>query len=129
MTHSKKRLKPFMAYLDEGQYSRMRRFSIKARIPMSQLIREAIDMRIASGSPFVDGFNAGIDKAMSVVSANKAAEMRFPSGKSFAELINTDLENVRMEKNEDETSEDGSAVVEQRDISKGDESFESTQVG
>lgn len=111
MTHSKKRLKPFMAYLDEGQYSRMRRFSIKARIPMSQLIREAIDMRIASGSPFVDGFNAGIDKAMTVVSANKAAEMRFPSGKSFAELINADLENTRMGKNEEETQGESEPVL------------------
>jgi hypothetical protein len=102
MTLSKKPLKPFMAYLEEGQYARMRRFALKSRIPMSQLIREAIDMRIANGNPYVDGFNAGIDKAMSVVSANKAAEMRFPSGKSFAELINSDLETTRMEKNENE---------------------------
>ena len=61
MTPSKKPLKPFMAYIDEGQYARMRRFSVKSRIPMSQLIREAIDMRISNGSPYVDGFNAGID--------------------------------------------------------------------
>jgi hypothetical protein len=105
MTLSKKRLKPFMAYLDEGQYARMRKFAVKTRIPMSQLIREAIEMRIANGSPYVDGFNAGIDKAVSVVSSNKAAEMRFPSGKSFAELINTDLENARMEKNGEESTE------------------------
>lgn len=103
MTPSKKPLKPFMAYLDEGQYARMRRFALKSRIPMSQLMREAIEMRIANGSPYVDGFNAGIDKAMAVVSANKAAEMRFPSGKSFAELINSDLENTRMEKNGEES--------------------------
>ncbi len=102
MIPSKKPLKPFMAYLEEGQYTRMRRFALKSRIPMSKLIREAIDMRISSGNPYVDGFNAGIDKAMAVVSLNKAAEMRFPSGKSFAELINSDLENTRMEKNEDE---------------------------
>jgi hypothetical protein len=105
MTPSKKPLKPFMAYIDEGQYTRMRKFSVKSRIPMSQLIREAIDMRIANGTPYVDGFNAGIEKAMLVVSANKAAEMRFPSGKSFAELINTDLENARMEKNGEEGAE------------------------
>lgn len=106
MTPSKsKPLKPFMAYLEEGQYTRMRRFSVKTRIPMSQLMREAIEMRIANSNPYVDGFNAGIDKAMTVVSANKAAEMRFPSGKSFAELINSDLENARMEKNGEEASD------------------------
>jgi hypothetical protein len=98
MTPSK-RLKPFMAYIEDDQHKRMKRFSVKSRIPMSQLIREAIDMRIANGTPYVDGFNAGISKAITVVSANKAAEMRFPSGKSFAELINSDLENVRMETN------------------------------
>ena len=110
MTLSKKRLKPFMAYIDEGQYARMRKFAVKSRIPMSQLIREAIDMRIATGNPYTDGFNAGINKAMTVVSANKAAEMRFPSGKSFAELINTDLENARMEKNEENHTVDSSGA-------------------
>ncbi len=103
MTLSKpKPLKPFMAYIDEGQYVRMRRFSVKYRIPMSQLVREAIEMRISPNAPYADGFNAGLEKAMSVVSTNKAAEMRFPSGKSFAELINADLENVRMQKNEED---------------------------
>lgn len=111
MTLSKKPLKPFMAYLEEGQYARMRRFSVKSRIPMSQLIREAIDMRISNGNPYVEGFNAGIDKAMTVVSSNKAAEMRFPSGKSFAELINADLENTRMEKNGEESTEGQSEPV------------------
>lgn len=103
MTLSKKLpLKPFMAYIEEDQYARMRKFSTKTRIPMSQLIREAIDMRIATNAPYVDGFNAGLQKAMSIVSANKAAEMRFPSGKSFAELINTDLEQANMEINHEE---------------------------
>lgn len=100
MTPSKKPpLKPFMAYIEEEQYARMRKFSTKSRVPMSHLIREAIDMRIAPNAPYVDGYNAGLQKAMAVVSGNKAAEMRFPSGKSFAELINADLEIALMEKN------------------------------
>lgn len=102
-------LKPFMAYIEEDQYARMRKFSTKARLPMSHLIREAIDMRIAPNAPYVDGFNAGLKKAMSVVAGNRAAEMRFPSGKSFAELINTDLEAVAMEKN-DETERSEESV-------------------
>lgn len=105
MTRSKP-LKPFMAYIEEEQYARMRRFSDKARIPMSQLIREAIEMRIATESPYVDGFNDGIEKAMSLVKGNKAAEMRFPSGRSFAELINFDLDNARMGKNEAERKQE-----------------------
>jgi hypothetical protein len=102
MTPSKKPpLKPFMAYIEEDQYARMRKFSTKSRVPMSHLIREAIDMRIAPNAPYVDGYNAGLQKAMTVVSGNKAAEMRFPSGKSFAELINADLETALMEKNDE----------------------------
>lgn len=95
MTRSKP-LKPFMAYLDEKQYARMKKFSVRVRIPMSHLIREAIDLRISEGNQYVNGFNAGIEKAMHVVSANKASEMRFPSGRSFAELINTDLVQEKM---------------------------------
>lgn len=95
MTPSK-RLKPFMAYIDSAQHAKMKKFSGKLRIPMSQLIREAIDMRITSGNQYLHGFNAGLVKAQSVVSANKAAEMRFPSGKSFAELINADIEMEKM---------------------------------
>lgn len=105
MTPSKgKPLKPFMAYIDEEQYARMRKFSTKTRIPMSQLIRESIDMRIATGSQYVEGFNSGIKKAMTIVSSNKAAEMRFPSGRSFAELINEDLEKAGMEQDKNEDS-------------------------
>ena len=100
-----KPLKPFMAYIEEGQHARMQKFSKKSGIPMSQLIREAIEMRIANKSPYIDGFNAGIQKAMTVVSANKASEMRFPSGKSFADLINADLDNVRMSKDGEESPE------------------------
>lgn len=108
MTPSKpKPLKPFMAYIDEEQYVRMRRFSTKSRIPMSKLIREAIDIRIAPNNPYVDGFNAGLDKAMAVVAENKASDMRFPSGKSFGELINADLETAKMEKNSGEETPAG----------------------
>jgi len=102
-TPSKKPLKPFMAYIDERQYARMRKFSLITRIPMSQLIREAIEMRIASGDPYTTGFNAGLDKAISVVTVNKASQMRFPSGKSFAELINEEIEAVKLSENHEAT--------------------------
>lgn len=95
MTPSK-RLKPFMAYIDPSQHARMKKFSGKLRIPMSQLMREAIEMRITSGNQYLHGFNAGLDKAQEVIKANKASEMRFPSGKSFAELINADIETEKM---------------------------------
>jgi len=89
-----KPLKPFMAYIDEGQYARMKKFCNKHKIAMSQLIREAIEIRITPGNPYTEGFNAGINAAIKVVADNKASQMRFPSGKSFAELMQEDLEKV-----------------------------------
>jgi hypothetical protein len=86
-----------MAYIDEYQHTAMAKLSKKTKIPMSQLVREAINMRVASGNPYVNGFNDGLNKAISIVSANTASQMRFPSGKSFAELINEEISTANME--------------------------------
>lgn len=101
-TTPSKKLKPFMAYIEEKQYARMRKFANLKHIPMSQLIREAIEMRIAAGDPYTSGFNAGLDKAVTVVSNNKASQMRFPSGKSFAELFTDEIHSVRLSVNNEE---------------------------
>lgn len=90
MTHSV-RLKPFMAYLDVAQYAEVKRFSKRVNIPMSQLVREALTARLSSGDQFTAGFNAGLKAAMKAVSEHDASRMRFPSGKSFEELINTEI--------------------------------------
>lgn len=91
-----KPLKPFMAYIEEAQHVAMMRYSKKAQIPMSKLVREAIAMRIAPENPYRSGFNDGLKRAMKIVNDNKAAQMRFPSGKSFAELINEELDTALM---------------------------------
>lgn len=97
---SKKKLKPFMSYLDEKQHKELKRFSDKAGIPMSQMIREAIEMRISIESPYIAGYNAGMDKCIQTINGIQAAQMRFPSGKSFAELITDELNAQRMAANE-----------------------------
>jgi hypothetical protein len=99
LTRSSKPLKPFMAYIDETQYNQMKKFCNKNKLAMSQLIREGIQIRITPGNPYTEGYNAGIKSAMKVVADNKASAMRFPSGKSFAELINEDLEKVILHEN------------------------------
>jgi hypothetical protein len=98
-----KKLRPFMAYIDESQHKKMTRLSKKINLPMSQLVREAINMRLASGDPYTTGFNDGLNKAITIVSDNKAAQMRFPSGRSFAELVNEDIANARMEEQGEST--------------------------
>jgi len=92
MTHS---LKPFMAYLEYAIYADLKKFSKKSNISMSQIVREAIVGRISDGDRYVAGFNDGVNKSISVVHANRAAKMRFPSGKSFAELVVENLQQLK----------------------------------
>jgi len=80
-------LKPFMAYLTFDQYARLKRFASKNDVPMAQVIRESIDARIAAGDRYSHGYNTALKDAMRSVAENKAARMRFPSGKSFADLV------------------------------------------
>ena len=63
MPISSKKLKPFMAYIEESQYTKMNRLSKKSHIPMSQLMREAIEIMITDGNPFTAGFNKEIGRA------------------------------------------------------------------
>lgn len=104
MTHSN-RLKPFMAYMDEKTIAELKKFSKRNRIPMARIVREAVAARISPGDRYVSGYNDGIKKAMIVVEENKATQMRFPSGKSFAELIREDLETHIMQEATNEAPE------------------------
>lgn len=90
------KLKPFMCYIPDSQYNRLKKFSMKENLPMSQLMREAIELRIAKGNPYVTGHNEGLTKAIKAVADHKAAQMRFPSGKSFAELFEETLEPLKL---------------------------------
>lgn len=87
----------FMAYMEEETINNLKKFSKRNRIPMARVVREAVTARISPGDKYISGFNDGIRKAMIVVEENKATQMRFPSGKSFAELIKEDLENHFMQ--------------------------------
>lgn len=83
--------KPFMTYLEPKEIVKLKRFSKAHKIPMTQIIREAIDARLAAGNQYTIGFNNGLAKASKVVHGIDAAQMRFPSGMSFAELIDTEI--------------------------------------
>lgn len=95
-------LKPFMAYLTFDQYARLKRFASKNDVPMAQVIRESIDARIAAGDRYSHGYNTALKDAMRSVAENKAARMRFPSGKSFADLVNEDLQKLVIKENQHE---------------------------
>ena len=84
------KLKPFMTYMTEADHTILRKFAKAKKITMAQLIREGVAMRMSDGT-YASGFNDGIKAAIESISKLPAAQMRFPSGQSFAELISDEL--------------------------------------
>jgi len=84
------KLKPFMTYMSEADHTSLRKFAKAKKLTMAQLIREGILMRLSDGS-YASAFNDGIKAAVQSINALPAAQMRFPSGQSFAELISDEL--------------------------------------
>ena len=95
--------KPFLAYLTPSEYAKLKKFAKATKMPMTQVMREAVTLRVASGNPYIKGFNDGLEEAIKAVNAMPHAQMRFPSGKSFAELVNDDLIVRRLKEVKDET--------------------------
>lgn len=94
--------KPFLAYLTPSEYAKLKKFSKANKLPMTQIVREAITARVATGNPYIKGFNDGLEECIRAVNDMQHAKMRFPSGKSFAELVTDDLIVRRMKEVKDE---------------------------
>lgn len=103
MTLSKK-LKPFMTYLDDADYIKLKKFAKAKRVTMARILREGLEMRMAQDNPYLKGFNDGLNSATNVINANQASQMRFPSGQSFGELINAEIANLIMREVEGEST-------------------------
>jgi len=55
-----------------------------------------MEVRMAQDNPYLKGFNDGLSAATKVINDHQASQMRFPSGKSFGELINEEIANLIM---------------------------------
>jgi hypothetical protein len=86
-----KKFKPFLSYLPPDEYTRVKKFAKKHKITMSQIVREGLAIRMTPDSPYANGINDGIEMAVKVIKGMKASQMRFPSGASFAELVEDEL--------------------------------------
>jgi hypothetical protein len=88
-----------MVYLDPKERDSVKAFSKKENMSVSQLSREAFQMRMSDSSDlFNSGFNAGLNEAMKIVNNCQGATMMFPSGKSFARVVCDDIEKFLREK-------------------------------
>jgi hypothetical protein len=90
MEDERMKLKPFMTYMTEADHTSLRKFARAKKITMAQLIREGVAMRMSDGT-YTSGFNDGIKASIETIGNLPAAQMRFPSGQSFAELISDEL--------------------------------------
>ena len=90
------KVKQFMTYLEEDDIDRLKRFAKKKKVTMSRVIREAVKARMAEGDPYTAGFNDGVEESIKAIKDNKASQMRFPSGSSFAELMEIDLMQIKI---------------------------------
>ena len=79
-----------MTYITEADHASLRKFAKAKKITMAQLIREGVTMRMSDGT-YASGFNDGVKASIAAISALPAAQMRFPSGQSFSELIADEL--------------------------------------
>lgn len=109
------KLKPFMAYLEVAQHQDLKRFSQRSKIPMSQLIREAVDARITQGDRYVAGYNKALHDAIEAIYNNRASKMKFPSGKSFADVFTEELEKLIIKESHVQTQRTAPASEAGRD--------------
>ena len=95
MTLSKK-LKPFMTYLDDSDYVKLKRFAKSKKVTMARILREGLEVRMAQDNPYLKGFNDGLTAATNVINEHQASQMRFPSGQSFGEMMSVEISNLTM---------------------------------
>lgn len=86
--------KPLMTYLDQGDLNTLKKYAKKNKTTMAQVIREALQAKFAHGDPYSAGFNDGIQKCIDTINTIQGAQLRFPSGKSVAELIEEELDKL-----------------------------------
>lgn len=116
-------LKPLLVRVTYAQYASLSRFAKKLNVSMNQIVREAIEIRLAKGD-YMTGFNDGLGAAIDSVNGNKAAQMRFPSGKSFAELVAADINTKIMQGEKDgKTTNTGTAEGASDPQGQGDQSL------
>jgi hypothetical protein len=87
-----KTVKPLMVYLPPGDLNTLKRYAKNMGKPVSQVVREGVSMRLAdSENPYNEGMKAGLIKAVEIMLESPGSKMRFPSGKSFGEMVRDEI--------------------------------------
>ena len=85
--------KTLLIYLDQKNYAALKRFAKKSEKSMGQVIREALEVRMSDQKdPYSTGLKDGLNKAMEIAQTAKGGQMKFPSGKSFGQMVSEEIE-------------------------------------
>lgn len=94
-----KTVAPVMIYMDPNELAALKKFAKKHKLAVSAVAREGIRMRMSGDDdPFNSGFNAGLKLAMDLTGKTQGAQMMFPSGKSFGELVCEEISRYQRER-------------------------------
>jgi len=92
---------PLMIYVYPTEAEKLKKFAKRAKKTVSQVAREGIAMRMNKKDPYNTGFDEGLRTAMNVAVKTEGAQMRFPSGKSFGQLVWDEIEKFKREMPDD----------------------------
>jgi len=85
-----------MVYVFRRDLAEIKAYAKQHKISLSQLAREALKIRMSKDSDqYINGLNDGLDLGMEEIRKSNWAQMTFPSGKTFAELICEELERKK----------------------------------
>lgn len=84
-----------MAYIDADQHEQLKKYCEDRGLVMSQMVREGVEMRLNAADQYIAGYNKAIQESQKKVLDNRFAQMRFPDGRSFADIIINELETLR----------------------------------
>ena len=89
-----KTVAPVMVYIEPKELGELKRYAKTTRKTVSQIVREGVSMRMAGvqEDPYSKGFKEGLNKAMELTRSTDGAQMKFPSGKSFGDLVCDEIE-------------------------------------
>jgi hypothetical protein len=85
-----------MIYVFQQDLAEIKSYAKTHKMSLSHLAREALRMRMSQESDqYITGLNDGLEIGMEEIRKSSWAQMTFPSGKTFADLICEELERKK----------------------------------
>jgi hypothetical protein len=91
-----------MIYMSPEEDEKFTKYARSTQTPKTVIAREGIRMRMSGDKdPYNRGFNDGLNKAMEVALVAEGAQMAFPSGRTFGQVVCDDILKFMREKKDE----------------------------